>query len=102
MTAATSQNLADTLRAAGFDELARRAETDEFHDFLSPHALPELTLDAALVQLIHTETGTKREAAKNIRARHHNGDFDASKEESDDWAAGPEGQDAFRRLVKGE
>ena len=104
MTAATSQKLADTLRAAGFEGLAARAEADEFHDFLSPHAQPDLMLDEFLVEIIQDE-GRKpleRQAATNIRARHHNGDFDASREESDEWAAGPGGQAAFSSLVKGK
>ena len=104
MTAATSQKLADTLRAAGFEILAQRAEADEFHDFLTPHALPDLLLDQELVAIIKDESRKplERQAATYIRMRHHNGEFDASKEESDDWAASPEGQDAFNRLVKGK
>ena len=104
MTAATSQKLADALRAAGFEGLAERAETDEFHDFLSNHAFPEMVLDEALVCLMQSTRSTKREreAAYNIRARHHKGEFDASKEESDEWADSPDGRDAFRRLAKGE
>jgi hypothetical protein len=104
MTAKTSQKLADTLRAAGFEELAQRAEADEFHDFFSSsdRADPAVALDQELERLIQSETGARKTAAVNIRARHHNGEFDASKEESDDWANGPDGQDAFRRLVEGK
>jgi hypothetical protein len=103
MTAPTSQHLADTLRSAGFEELARRAEADEFHDFLSDHELPETMLDNELVKLIKGASSEReRLAATNIRMRHHEGEFDASKEESDEWAESPDGQDAFRRLIKGE
>lgn len=104
MTAATSQKLADVLRAAGFETLALRAEQDEFHDFLSPHDLPTMTLDHELIGIIQNpayETPQRR-AAHYIRERLHEGEFDASKEESDDWADSPEGKDAFRRLAKGE
>ena len=104
MTAKTSQHLADTLRAAGFEELAKRAETDEFHDYLSPHDFPELTLDQELVQIIidAEKTGTHRvkTAAMNIRSRHHEGEFDANSEESDEWAESPEGRDAFEQIAK--
>lgn len=104
MTAATSQHLADTLRAAGFDALAVRAEADEFHDYLSPHALPETLLDAELAEIAGDLGRPERErmAAHHIRMRHHDGEFDASKAESDDWAESPDGQDAFRRLARGE
>lgn len=100
MTAATSQKLADTLRYAGFEALAKRAEADEFHDFLSPHDLPDLMLDNELIALMRgARTERERIAAGNIRDRHHQGDFDASKAESDDWAESPDGQDAFSRLI---
>lgn len=105
MTAKTSQHLADTLRAAGFEELAKRAEQDEFHDFLSPHDFPELLLDKELVEIIKEAdiTGAHRvkAAAMNIRARHHEGEFDASLKESDEWAESPEGRDTFEQLAKG-
>lgn len=99
-TAKTAQHLADVLHAAGFDALAVRASANEFHDFLSPHALPELELDAELVKLIETGTKEERAAAYTIRQRHHDGEFDASKEESDAWAASPDGQAAFNQLTK--
>ena len=104
MTAATSQHLADVLRAAGFEELAKRAEADEFHDFLSPHATPELELAGLLATIARDKTCEPRErmAAHNVRQRLIDGEFDADLKESDDWADSPEGQDAFRRLTKGE
>lgn len=37
--------------------------------------------------------------ATALRVRHLNGDFDASEEESDDWAASPDGQAAYSQLV---
>lgn len=104
MTAKTSQKLANTLRAAGFSELAVRAEADEFHDFLSPHAFPEMLLAMELAAIMTDPIRTTREqsAAHHIRQRLIDGEFDASREESDEWAASPEGQDAFNRLAKGK
>lgn len=105
MTAKTSQYLADTLREAGFEELAKRAETDEFHDYLSPHDFPEFELDNAMVDLLRQakQAGNREryEAVVAIRLRHHSGDFDASVEESDDWAESDEGQQLFRMLLEG-
>jgi deoxyribodipyrimidine photolyase-like uncharacterized protein len=103
MTAKTSQHLADVLRAAGFVALAKRAEADEFHDFLSPHVLPEMELDRELYQIAggteHSEHS--RLAAHHIRMRLHDGEFDASTEESEAWAESEDGQAAMRELRKG-
>jgi len=104
MTAKTSQKLADVLRAAKFEELAKRAELDEFHDFLSEHATPTLMLDNELVAIIKNRGLKERAhvAAHHIRMRLHDGEFDASREESDAWAESPDGRETFNRLVKGE
>jgi len=101
MTAKTSQKLADALRHAGLETLAKRAEQDEFHDFLSPHDMPTVTLANELVAIIHGKVpGTMQDAARTVRNRLINGDFDASTEESDEWAASPEGQATIRRLIE--
>jgi hypothetical protein len=95
MTAKTSEKLAVALEAAGLKALAIRARTDEFHDYLSDHVFPELELVGLLLR-----AGTP--AAMGLRRRVIDGEFDASREESDEWAASPEGQAAFAELVKGE
>jgi hypothetical protein len=102
MTAKTSQNLADTLRLAGFKELATRAEADEFHDFLSPHAMPELVLNHELSVIAEDITVATpiRMLADDIRNRLHDGDFDASMEESDEWAESPEGKAAMQAVAQ--
>ena len=50
----------------------------------------------------HHRIGTFPQIASAIalRQRVTNGDFDATSEESEAWAAGPEGQDAFNQLTK--
>jgi hypothetical protein len=100
VTAVTSQQLADTLRRHGFNELAERAERDEFHDYLSPHDLPEIELDLALVALMKDERLSKeqRAMAADLRQRHHEGAFDASEAESDAWAKSPDGIATFALL----
>jgi predicted NAD/FAD-binding protein len=105
MTAKTSQHLADVLRAAGFDDLAERAEraeTDEFHDFLSNHTFPDLVLDTELAGIARDTKRDERQrtAAYHIRMRHHEGEFDASLEESDEWAASTDGQAAYAELTR--
>lgn len=100
MTAPTSQKLADALRAAGFDDLAKRAKADEFHEFFGPHAAPGMLL-AELLFLIYRDDPVEKHkiAAMNIRQRLIDGDFEASEEESAAWAMSAEGKDAFKRLT---
>src|SRR4029077_3394780 len=88
--------LAAELRKAGLEEMAKMAEKGFYHDYLSPFDFPESMLDRDLVAAIRAGN----EAAKDLRRRHHQGEFDATKEESDDWAASEEGQAAFRSLTK--
>lgn len=103
MTAKTSEILAQALDAVKLEGLAARARQDEFHDFLSPHDFPELTLEQLLRNARDAcPDGQRMHRIEAVRQRLLNGDFDASKEESDEWAASAEGQDAFNRLVRGE
>ena len=89
----TKDILAAELTTAGLLEMAAKAATGYYHDFLSPLAMPCQQLAADLAKV-----GTP--AAMALRARHINGEFDATKEESDEWAASPDGKDAFARLVR--
>lgn len=67
------------------------AAENHYDDFLSPLATPCLQLLA-----------DAREAGlTNIVEWHSDGVFDATKAESDAWAASPEGQATFRELVEG-
>lgn len=90
----TKDKLAAALREAGLDRMADKAAQGYYHDFLSPLALPCQQLDDDLLT-----AGTPEAMA--LRRRHHNGEFDASMEESDDWAQSQDGQDTMRRLVGG-
>lgn len=99
----TKDNLAAVLREAGLFEMADKAATGYYHDYLSPLAFPERQLSNDLLDAagVARDFGNEKmvEAALAIRERHHNGEFDASTEESDDWARSPEGQAAFRQLL---
>lgn len=100
MTAQTSEMLAKELDAVGLDRMAAKARADEYHDFLSPHDLPEMMLEADLRAMRDACPDQERKARiEAIRQRHLNGEFDANKEESDAWAASPEGQEAFAQLI---
>ena len=92
MTATTSEILAQALDAAGLPELAARARVDEFHEYLSPHALP-------LSQLIHELHSTKNAEAIKLARRVADGEIDASSEEADEWAASEEGQATFKEFL---
>lgn len=84
--------LSAALREAGLTELAARAHAGEFNEFFGEYAAPELLL----ADLLH-KVGTP--AALAVRARLINGEFDAGVDESKEWGASAEGQDAMRRLV---
>lgn len=100
----TKDMLAEELRKAGLLDMSVKAARGHYHDFLSPLPDPAMALDRDLVAVV-TNPQLKlslREAAQVLRRRHHNGEFDANTEESEAWAAGPEGQDAMRRLAEGK
>jgi hypothetical protein len=91
----TKDILAAALTEAGLTEMAARAATGYYHDFLSPLATPELQLAADLYAVMTP-------AAMALRQRVIDGDFDASREEGDEWAASPEGQEAMGELTRGK
>jgi hypothetical protein len=89
----TKDNLAAELTKAGLAEMAAKATEGYYHDYLSPLALP----CQQLVSDLH-RVGTPAASALAIRAM--NGEFDASREEADAWAASAEGKEVFRQLVR--
>jgi len=89
----TKDKLAQALTEAGLHEMAAKAAEGWYHDFLSPLDLPEMQLDADLYA-----AGTPEALA--LRRRHHDGEFDASVEESDEWAKSAEGQETLRRIIR--
>ena len=96
----TKDKLAAALREVGLDDMATKAAEGYYHDFLSPLDFPEMQLEADL-RAERDKQGQDMQRFHQIEAlrqRHLNGDFDASTEESDEWAASPEGQDAFNQL----
>lgn len=79
---------AQSHNAAKYEEFAQRAETGEFDDYGSAYLCP--------ITQLHSEL--RAEGFTKFAARVANGEFDATKEESDAWAASPEGQEAARML----
>jgi hypothetical protein len=89
----TKDKLAQALTEAGLHEMAAMAAMGYYHDFLSPLDLPGIQLDADL-----QVAGTPE--ARALQLRHYDGEFDASIEESDEWAKSADGQETFRRLIR--
>lgn len=98
MTMRTRDRLAAELRkvaaiagadnAAKYEAFAVRAATGEFDDYADTYACPITQLHSEL-----TMAGLTKFAARVA-----NGEFDATKEESDEWARSPSGQEAARQL----
>ena len=88
----SKDRLAEALRTAGLLQMADQAAEGYYHDFLSPLATPCLQLAEDLAM-----AGTPEALA--LRARHLNGEFDATREESDEWANGPDGHSAIASLL---
>jgi hypothetical protein len=81
--AAVSDNHADV-----YEAFARRAETGEFDDYADTYVCPITQLYNELMAA----------GFQKFAARVASGEFDASREESDEWAASPAGQDVLGRL----
>lgn len=92
-TKATANRLAAAIREVGTDPrhhaLAERAATGEFGDYADTHVCPITELH----RLCHEH------GLHELAGRVANGEFDASKDESDEWAGSPSGQAAFAELV---
>lgn len=100
MTAKTSENLAQVLHSLGLFDLEKKARADRYHDYLSDDALCSMTLESDLrAARDRTADPILKNMIEDIRQRHLNGEFDASREESDEWAESDDGKAAFGRLV---
>lgn len=90
----SAMHLSRALRAAGLNDMASRAAAGHYHDYLSPLDLPDLQLLMELEAAIAAgNTG-----AIELAIMHKNGAFDATREESDEWAASPDGEAAYAQM----
>lgn len=71
-----------------YEAFAKRAETGEFDDYADTHVCPITQLYTELMAAGFTK----------FAARVRDGEFDATKEESDEWARSPSGQEAAKNL----
>jgi hypothetical protein len=95
----TKDMLANELMKLGLMDMSLKARGGYYHDFLSPLATPEIQLCEDLLAAARV-TGTNTDGINQLRHRVIVGEFDASKEESDAWAASPEGQETFNQLIR--
>lgn len=91
MAEPSSEKLAQALEAAGApDYMVTLAREDHYHDFKSPLAMPEMQLLA----------DAREHGLTTIAEGVMEGRWDATKEESEAWAASPEGQAIFNELLQ--
>lgn len=79
---------ASSTNAVKYEMFAMRAETGEFDDYADTYVCPITQLYSELMAAGFTK----------FAARVANGEFDATKEESDEWARSPSGQAAAKEL----
>ena len=94
----TRERLAGELRKVGihsppdksikYEAFARRAEAGEFDDYADTYICPITQLHSELIAA----------GLRTFAWRVANGEFDATKEESDEWARSPSGQAAAKDL----
>ena len=82
-------------------DMIRRAADGYYHDFLSPLATPEVQLVADLRDLASRPATPRnsRSLLREMAQRVIDGEFDASRAESDAWARSPEGREALAGLT---
>lgn len=98
----TKDRLADELTKLGLPDLAAKARTGFYDDYLSPVADNIGQLLADLLEAVTKLPNSAEDRAigiLNLRQRAINGEFDGTTEESEAWAASPEGQNIMRQLL---
>lgn len=83
--------IASPANAKKYEAFAARAETGEFDDYADTYVCPITQLHSELIAAGFTKFATRVAA----------GEFDATKEESDEWARSPSGQEAAKQLSPG-
>lgn len=84
--------MASPANAEKYEAFAKRAETGEFDD----HAIPSDEAHACPITQFYSELMAA--GFTKFAGRVANGEFDATKEESDEWANSPDGQETFKML----
>ncbi len=92
MAIATKEKLAQVLHARGLFPMEKLARAGRYDDFESESATPIVDLVAALRANQHHD----------LVQRAMDGEWDATKEEAEAWAAGAEGRELTARLRREE
>lgn len=108
---ASDKVLRDALAEAGLTDLAKRAEDGEWNDYFGKHALnmnhlhaelrmrwAQIERDAFAGQEHPGDVSAKIRPIAELIARVTNGDFDATKEEAEEWRDSDEGKAAREEL----
>lgn len=106
MTEHTTVKLARALKAIPGvpPEMIARARDGYYHDFLSPLDTPVMQLIADLRELADRPATprTSRPLLRALAKAVTDGQYDASKEESDEWVRSPEGQETMAAALAGD
>ena len=85
----TKERLALVLESLGRSEMAAEARTGRYDDFESDSVTPIMDLVRDLQALGHDD----------VAGRAMDGEWDATKDESEAWARSEDGRNTFRKLV---
>jgi hypothetical protein len=91
----TKDLLAEALRKAGLEDMAALAAEGHYHDYISTLTFPGLTLLDDLTKAAEQAGGAQRDVILALFGRIKDGDFDATDEESVDWANSEEGRETM-------
>lgn len=99
----TPSYLGRVLDELGFASMARRAREGHFDDFFAPAEVADgmeiLRLYNELRGKLTVVRKAERPRVQAVMEAVKTGEFDATKEESDRWAASKDGQDTMRMLL---
>ena len=101
----TSDYLARVLDEVGADDMARRARLGHFDDYFCPDEVDDGAnihrLVKELSSIARSTTYKRRRQLQAITVTAKEGEFDGTKEESEEWARSPDGQAVFNELIEG-
>jgi hypothetical protein len=96
---ASDRKLHDALKKAGLHDLADRAADSEWNDYFGKHELPQHALVAELRARASADPSLQRNCERLVR-QVIEGEFDGTREESDEWASSEEGQRVMDELAQ--
>lgn len=102
----TTQYLARVLDVLGLADMGRRARAGHFDDYFCPPEVDDgmnihrLVAELEVLRAKATQHNRRKDIEALIAAAKE-GEFDATKAESEEWARGPQGTAAFKRLAGG-